>query len=96
MPPGLWPLGGSAMSPVNGMSDGAGILTFQGHPEFDAATVERLLPLLDARGLVPARLPAGQDVRAVRASLQAQPLHTPWLASVALAFLTAPQRPPAR
>ncbi len=89
MPPGLWPLGGSALSAFNGMSDGAQILTFQGHPEFVPATVERLLPLLDERGLVPGRLPAGQGVADVRASMEAQRLDTPWLSRVVLAFLTA-------
>jgi hypothetical protein len=88
MPPGFFALGGSAVSPVNGMSDGGRVLTWQGHPEFDADTVERLLPLLDARGLVPQRLPPGESVPAVRASLQAEPLDTPWLARAAIAFLT--------
>ena len=90
MPPGFFSLGGSDVSPVNGMSDGKRVLTWQGHPEFEADTVERLLPLLDARGLVPQRLPPGQSVAAVRASLAAQPLDTPWLARAALAFLTQP------
>ena len=90
MPPGFFSLGGSVLSPVNGMSDGGRVLTWQGHPEFDADTVERLLPVLDGRGLVPGRLPPGQDVAAVRASLSAQPLDTPWLARAAVAFLTQP------
>jgi hypothetical protein len=91
MPRGFWPLGGSVMSPVNGMSDGERVLTFQGHPEFDAQTVMRLLPLLDERGLVPGRLPQGHDVRGVELSLGARQLDTPWLAALVLAFLTAPE-----
>ncbi len=89
MPRGFWPLGGSAMSPVNGMSDGGRVLTFQGHPEFDADTVKRLLPLLDERGLVPARLPLGQDVGGVQRSLGERQLDTAWLAALVLAFLTS-------
>ena len=64
----------------------------QGHPEFEDATVERLLPLLDSRGLVPGRLPPGQDVDAVRASMRAAPLHTRWLAAAAVAHLTQPRQ----
>ena len=90
IPPGFSSLGGSPLSAFNGMTDGRRVLTFQGHPEFDAATVERLLPLLDQRGLVPGRLPPGQDVRAVRASLTAQPLDTALLARAVVGFLTAP------
>ena len=88
LPPGFFSLGGSAVSPCNGMADGGRVLTWQGHPEFDAATVERLLPLLDARGLVPARLPPGQDVAAVRASLEAAALDTAFLARAAVALFT--------
>ena len=89
LPPGFFSLGGSAVSPCNGMADASGrVLTWQGHPEFDAATVERLLPLLDARGLVPARLPPGQDVAAVRASMQAAALDTAFLARAAVALFT--------
>jgi len=90
MPEGFFCLGGSTVSQYNGMSDGQRVLTWQGHPEFDAPLVERLLPLLDERGLVPARLPPGQDVASVRASLQAAPLDTAWLARAALAFLAQP------
>lgn len=91
MPPGFLPLGGSAVSPVNGMTNLSNVLTWQGHPEFDADVVMRLLPLLDARGLVPARLPPGRDMRDVRASLDERALHTRWLAAITLAFLTAPR-----
>lgn len=88
LPPGFVSLGGSPLSCVNGMTDGRRVLTFQGHPEFDADVVERLLPLLDARGLVPRRLPPGQDVASVRASMAAAPLDTAWLAHAVVRFFT--------
>ena len=88
LPPGFFSLGGSALSPCNGMCDGRRVLTWQGHPEFDADTVERLLPLLDSRGLVPGRLPPGRDVAAVRASLGAADLDTAFLARAAVALFT--------
>ena len=90
LPPGFFSLGGSALSPCNGMADGDRVLTWQGHPEFDAATVEGLLPVLDSRGLVPGRLPPGQDVAAVRASLEAAALDTAFLARAAVALFTQP------
>ena len=80
-------MGGTQLSPVNGLFNGDNLLTFQGHPEFSAAVVDGLIPVLAERGHLPARLPpAAGGLEGVRASLT-ECVDAPWLREAMLSFL---------
>eukprot|EP00959_Pyramimonas_sp_CCMP1952_P117909 2465549-Pyramimonas_sp.AAC.2 len=65
VPPGLSSMGGTALSPHNGLFNGANILTFQGHAEFDTEAVEVCIEKLSEREVLPNRLPPGTTIEQV-------------------------------
>jgi len=85
MPPELESMGGTALSPHNGLFNRSNILTFQGHPEFITANVLKCQEKLVEKGVLPHRLPAGADLAAVDATLPG-PVDSDWIAHTALRF----------
>jgi len=85
LPSGLRSMGGTALSPHNGLFNGDNVLTFQGHPEFTRANVELCLEKLTERRVLPQRLPPGMDAKGVVDTL-AGAVDSPVLAVVAVRF----------
>ena len=96
---GLRSIGGTDVSPCEGLYDhacGGRVLTLQGHPEFDVATMEACHGSLTRAKRLPAAMPGDSDT--AKADLLARQLagcttHPPqcqaWLHDLVHAFLTA-------
>lgn len=85
LPSGLESMGGTALSPHNGLFNGSNVLTFQGHPEFTRDNVELCLEKLTERQVLPQRLPPGVDAKDVVGTL-AGVVDSQVLAVVAMRF----------
>ncbi|KAK3283786.1 hypothetical protein CYMTET_8551 [Cymbomonas tetramitiformis] len=86
-PEALKNLGGTEVSPVNGLFNGSNILTFQGHPEFLPEAVNVCFDKLSDRGILPKRLPPGVDEAKVRQSVKLS-VDADWLARTCWKFFT--------
>uniref|UniRef100_A0A7R9XMZ1 Glutamine amidotransferase domain-containing protein n=1 Tax=Polyblepharides amylifera TaxID=1486889 RepID=A0A7R9XMZ1_9CHLO len=85
VPSSLRCMGGTPLSPHNGLFNGSNILTFQGHPEFSAENVSACLGSLLARGVLPPRLPVGTHLAQVKESLEGR-VDSKWIGSTVLRF----------
>eukprot|EP00239_Pterosperma_sp_CCMP1384_P006500 CAMPEP_0197859850 /NCGR_PEP_ID=MMETSP1438-20131217/34785_1 /TAXON_ID=1461541 /ORGANISM="Pterosperma sp., Strain CCMP1384" /LENGTH=294 /DNA_ID=CAMNT_0043476509 /DNA_START=261 /DNA_END=1145 /DNA_ORIENTATION=- len=85
LPAGMFSMGGTDMSPHNGLFNGSNLLTFQGHPEFLPETVDLCIDALTKRDILPSRLPDGFGIDKVRESLS-QSVDAKWLGYLTVNF----------